>query len=354
MSMTRASIQRHAGMAAAILGGAALVLFLAWPSIQEFRKVEPHRRVLVVYGFSILAEAMNQDVFPAFSRRWKARTGEEVTFTTSFAGSGTITNQIIMGAPAVLAILSHEGDALRLQDAGAVSTDWRQFPARGVLNHTPFVILVRKGNPRKIESFADLARPGIGVIHPDPLTSGGAKWSILAEFGSAIDDLTAIDPEDQRRGKLRLLGIWSNVVGQSPSAAGARTQFENGLGDALITYEQQGLIPREGQQAKIEIIRPPRTIFSEHPVVLVDRNVRARDRDLVLALRDFLFSEEAQALFVRHGFRSAVDPRLDAANPDLPPIPGAFTVEQMGGWAAADALVYETVWKGQVLKELGR
>src|SRR5262245_21962442 len=126
--MATASFRRTAGTVSFIVVLAALALYVAWPSIQEARKVEPHRRVLVVYGFSILGEAMNQDVFPAFSRRWKEKTGEDVTFTSSFSGSGTVTNQIIMGAPAVLAILSHEGDALRLKQAGAVTTDWREFP----------------------------------------------------------------------------------------------------------------------------------------------------------------------------------------------------------------------------------
>ncbi len=335
-----------------VLGVAGLVLFLAWPTIQEARKAQPHQRVVVVYGFSILGEAMNQGVFPAFSRLWKEHHGEELVFTSSFSGSGTITNQIVMGAPAALAILSHEGDALRLKEAGAVATDWREFPARGIVNQTPFVILVRKGNPKNIRTYADLARPGIGIIHPDPLTSGGAKWSILAEFVSASGRPQSADPEDERMGKQQLLGIWKNVVGQSPSAAGARTQFENGLGDALITYEQQGLVGREGEKSQTEIVRPPFTILSEHPLILVDRNIRPRDRPAVEAFRDFLFSDAAQAIFVQYGFRSATSPSLDSANPNLPPLPQSFTVEEMGGWTAADANVYEKIWKGEVLKEL--
>ena len=331
---------------------AGLALFLAWPRIQEARKAQPHQRVVVVYGFSILAEAMNQGIFPEFSRRWKQEHGEELVFTSSFAGSGTITNQIVMGAPAAVAILSHEGDALRLKKAGAAAADWHEFPAKGIVNQTPFVILVRKGNPKKLRSFADLARPGVGIIHPDPLTSGGAKWSILAEFVSASGHPMAAGPEDQQLGKQQLLGIWKNVVGQSPSAAGARTQFENGLGDALITYEQQGLLGGEDTKSQTEIVRPPFTILSEHPLVLVDRNIRPHDRPAVEAFRDFLFSDAAQAIFVQYGFRSAVNPALDSANPKLPALPKTFTVEEMGGWEAADAEVYEKIWKGEVLKEL--
>jgi sulfate transport system substrate-binding protein len=160
------------------------------------------------------------------------------------------------------------------------------------------------------------------------------------------------DPKDQQLGKEQLLGIWKNVVGQSPSAAGARTQFENGLGDALITYEQQGLLGGQDKKNETEIVRPPFTILSEHPLVLVDRNIRAHDRPAVEAFRDFLFSDAAQAIFVQNGFRSAVNPSLDSANPKLPALPATFTVEEMGGWVAADTNVYEGIWKEQVLKEL--
>src|SRR5258705_6288941 len=146
-----------------LLALAVLVLYLAWPRIQDARKARLHQRVVVVYGFSILAEAMNQGIFPEFSRRWKAEHGEELVFTSSFAGSGTITNQIVLGAPAALAILSHEGDALRLKAAGAITADWHEFPAKGIVNQTPFVILVRKGNPKNLRTFADLARPGVGI-----------------------------------------------------------------------------------------------------------------------------------------------------------------------------------------------
>jgi sulfate/thiosulfate transport system substrate-binding protein len=355
MARQRNRRRRAENWIAGILGG-ALLLYLAFPYLQRAVRAAPKRRVLVVYGFSILEEAMNGGVFPAFSRAWKERTGEEVFFPSSFAGSGTITNQILLGAPAAVALLANEGDAERLKKAGEIRTDWREFPARGVLNRTPFVILVRTGNPRGIRSFDDLARKDLQIIHPDPLTSGGAAWAILAEFVSATRGPWPWSSEDLGRGTAQLRGIWSRVVGQSPSAMGARTQFANGFGDALVTYEQQGIATRTGaggDAGNVEMVLPPRTILSEHLAVLVDHNITARERFLALSFLDFLFSPRAQAIFVKYGFRSAVDPSLDAANASLAPLSDAVTVEEMGGWDAASGLVVERIWKGDVLKELG-
>ena len=115
---------------------------------------------------------MNETVFPAFQQVWQARTGERVEFIISFGGSGTVTNQVIMGVPAELALLSLELDAQRLSDNGVVpAQSWRRLPQGGIVNRTPFVILVR---------------PGVKVIHPDPLTSGGVNWAIVAEYGAGM------------------------------------------------------------------------------------------------------------------------------------------------------------------------
>jgi sulfate transport system substrate-binding protein len=295
---------------------------------------------------------MERGIFPAFARAWRERTGEQVFFPSSFAGSGTITNQILLGAPAAVAILAHEGDAERLRAAGEITTDWRRFPARGVMTRTPFVILVRTGNPLHIRSFADLTRPEVGIVHPDPLTSGGALWAILAEFASALPPAGLSDPDALRLGEERLKGIWHNVVGQSPSAVGARTQFENGFGDALVTYEQQGLNPR-GEGPGPEMVIPERPLLSEHLVVLVDHNIHHRDRELAEAFIEFLFSRDAQARFVSYGFRSAIDPALETTNPVFAPLVDPITIDELGGWSKACDLIVEGIWKGRVLKELG-
>ena len=325
----------------------ALLLFGVWPWLPGVRGDQ--RRTVVVYGFSILADVMNDGLFPAFQRKWQAEHGEQVEFISSFAGSGTVTNQIVMGVPAQVAILSLELDARRLADEGRIPQDaWRGLPHGGIVNRTPFIILVRSGNPKHIRGFADLARPGVGVVHPDPLTSGGAQWAILAEYGSALR-LT----HDPQIAYEELLGTWRNVVAQASSARAARTQFDSGFGDALITYEQEAIADAAKGELHGEVVYPHSTILSEHVVVVVDHQVRERDRELVHAFVDYLWSEESQRIFVEHGFRS-VDERLNSLNPWFGHIEDPFTVQDLGGWQKAKPDIIEALWKGRVLAELGR
>jgi sulfate transport system substrate-binding protein len=341
--------------------GAALLVWAVWPwtPLARLTRSGPPPRTIVLYGFSILGEALDQAVLPEFARRWRAQTGERVEFVTSYAGSGTITNQLLLGVPADLALLSLELDARRLADAGVIPAgSWLRLPFHGVVNRTPFVLLVRPGNPKGIHDFADLARPGVGVVHPDPLTSGGANWALLAEYGSAARraPVPAHPEMAEDAGYRSLLGVWRNVVAQAASARAARTQFENGFGDVLVTYEQDVLPSGKKKDAgapRWEIVYPPSTVLSEHTLVVLDRNVTPEERPLVDALVRFLWSEPAQRLFVERGFRS-VDEPLNAANPRFGTIQDPFLVGDLGGWPTAKKEIVERIWKGRVLKELGK
>jgi sulfate transport system substrate-binding protein len=333
-----------------LAAGAALLLYALWPWLPvPGRPARP--RTVAFYGFSILGEAMNRAVLPEFARRWRARTGERIEFVTSFAGSGTVTNQLIMGVPAQAALLSLELDAERLAQAGVVRAgSWRRLPYGGVVNRTPFVLVVRKGNPLGIHDFADLGRPGVKVVHPDPLTSGGANWALLAEYGSAARRSPGRAKE---AGYDALLGVWRHVVAQAASARAARTQFENGVGDVLITYEQDVIGDAARGTLPGEIVYPPSTVLSEHTLVILDKNVTPADRPLIDALVAFLWSEPAQRLFVEHGFRS-VDERLNAANPHFGAIRDPFLVGDFGGWDRVKKEIVDGIWKDRVLKAVGK
>jgi sulfate/thiosulfate transport system substrate-binding protein len=323
-----------------------LLAYALWPWV--FPPAQPTRTV-IVYGFSILGEVMNEGIFPAFAARWEVETGEQVEFISAFASSGTVTNQMIMGVPAEVAILSLELDALRLVEAGVVpGPTWRDLPHAGVVNRTPFIIIVRPGNPLNIQDFADLTRPGVGVVHPDPLTSGGAQWALLAEYGSVL-----MTGGDLQQAFDQLLGIWKNVVAQAASARAVRTQFESGFGDALITYEQEVISDLLRGRAIGEIAYPVSTILSEHTVVLLEDNIPADDLPVVRAFLDYLWSDEAQRIFVAYGFRS-VDESLNSLNPYFGEIVAPFTVAEMGGWVEAKKAIVDAIWKDKVLPELGQ
>lgn len=330
--------------------GLALLLYALWPWLPvPGRTARP--RTVVFYGFSILGEALNEDVLPEFARRWRQTTGEPVEFITSFAGSGTVTNQIALGVPAQLALLSLELDAERLAAAGVVAPgSWRRLPYGGVVNRTPFVLVVRRGNPKNVHDFSDLARPGVRVVHPDPMTSGGANWALLAEYGAAARR----HPGGERQAGFEALrGVWRHVVAQAASARAARTQFENGFGDVLVTYEQDVLGDAAKGKLPGEIVYPPSTVLSEHTLVVIDKKIAPADRPLISALVQFLWSEPAQRLFVRRGFRS-VDERLNADNPAFGRIQDPFRVADFGGWDRVKKEIVDGIWKDRVMKEIGK
>src|SRR6266550_7946343 len=295
---------RTAIVAVTILGLLAVNACLPRPASESGGGVN-----ITVYGFSIMKESLEKAIYPAFAAKVKREHGFDVRFTSSFAGSETITNQILQGVKAQVAILSIERDAQRLKDSGFVTSDWRLLPQKGIINKTPFVILVRKGNPKGIHDFSDLAKPGIRLIHPDPVSSGGAQWSILAVYGSELvkSQKHSGDP-DRVRALQTLQAIWRNVISTPASAREARTTFELGNGDALITYELDALLMKQANsKSDAEIVIPEATILSEHPAVVIDRNVSAVDREVINAFMQYLWSEEAQRAFVKFNFRSATN-----------------------------------------------
>lgn len=338
--MNEWSWTRFISRAVILLIVGALVFYAVEPWLPWNARARP--RTIVVYGFSILGDVMNKGIFPAFQKEWKARTGEDVEFIASFAGSGTITNQIILGVPAQVGILSTELDAQRLvQERVLPSETWHNLPHRGTVNLTPFVILSRAGNPKNIRDYADLMRPGVGVVHADPRTSGGAMWGILAEYGSA-KMLGASDADAEQQ----LARIWKNVVAQASSARGARTQFDNGFGDALVTYEQEALYDQARNRFQGELIYPRSTIESEHTVVVLDRNIAPEERALVNAFVEFLWSAQGQKIFVDYGFRS-VDAEINGDA--FTPIEKPFRVGELGGWTAVKQKIIDAIWQEKII-----
>jgi sulfate/thiosulfate-binding protein len=308
-------------------------------------------RNVTLYAFSVMKEAMDKAILPGFIAKWKREQGEDVKFTTSYAGSETITNQILQGVGAHIGIFSIERDVERLAQKGLVTSNWKALPFGGIVNKTPFIILVRKGNPKGIRDFADLGKPGVRLIHPDPDGSGGAQWSLLAIYGSELRKSQAESGGvDQARALQLLKSVWARVISTPGSAREARTQFETGYGDALITYELEGLMMKAAG-SDIEIVVPRSTIFSEHPAVVIDRNVKPDERPVIDAFMQYLWSDEAQQAFVKYHFRSVTHDEFNDAHAEFAHIELPFTVELFGGWQRAYPEVIDRIWRNQVKKK---
>ncbi|HZS08916.1 MAG TPA: sulfate ABC transporter substrate-binding protein [Blastocatellia bacterium] len=328
--------------------GVALLLLFEITCCRKPPQTGVDEATITVYGFSVVKEALETEIFPAFQKHWVEKTGQQVKFASSFAGSEIVTNQILSGVKADIAILAIERDAERLRKGGAVKSDWHELPHKGIVNRTPFVIAVRKGNPKGIHDFPDLAKPGVKVIHPDPISSGGAQWSLLAIYGS---ELMKSERQTGNRDSAKALDlikrIWKNVIATPGSAREARTQFETGFGDALITYELEAL-QLDDRHEPFEIVVPSSTIFSEHPVVIVDRDISPTKRALVEVFASYLWSETAQRAWVKYHFRAVTDEKLNESEPRFARIAHPFKVADLGGWERAYPDIIEGVWKKQI------
>jgi len=290
--------------------------------------------VIALYGFSVKGEVMEGSIIPGFKDYWKERTGRDVSFETYFAGSGKITNQVVVGAPAEVMILSTEWDALKLEEHGCTKGGYRDLPHNGTVSMSPWVILTRRGNPKDITSFSDLSMPGVEIVHADPLTSGGACWSIFAVYGSqlVLSEIEEGSPNTTLAEEV-LEGFIGNVISWQSSARKALAQFSLGYGDVLVTYENEALLAlKMGEE--FEMVYPGPTIYSEHKAVVVDRNVNDDEKELVDEFVDYLFKEESQKAMAGHGFRS-IDEEINRNNAMFPRIDHGFTVELLGGWDQA-------------------
>lgn len=280
-------------------------------------------QTVIVYGFTAIEGVLQEAVFPGFQRHLQERSGERVEFIATFAGSGAITREIINKIPVEIALLSSEIDALRLAKRGIVSPGtWRRLPRQGVVTRSPMVILVRAGNPKRIESHEDLLREGVEIVQCDPLTSGAGEWSLLS-FYAAIQRRSG----DAEQARARLDELRDHIVATEPSAGAALAAFVEGArGDALITYECDWLGLDPEKRRSLQIVYPATTLSSEHMVIRIDKNIDPGKRELIDALVEYLWSDEAQAMFDRYGFMES-DPE---ALPD-----GAFadvlTLDDLGG-----------------------
>ncbi len=302
-------------------------------------------RTLTVYGYSAMEEPLKDEVIPAFQEWYRQTHGEDVEFVTAFAGSGHLFNQIRAGAPAQIAIFATEIEPTKLMEDGLITTDWRAFPDNGTFALTVAVILTRDGNPENIKSFDDLGNNGVDVLLPDPTTSGGAQWAILALYGSAILNGAGIPSDGDTELAAKLLKrVINNASSLPESARKALTQFGLGYGDALLTYENDALVDI-AKGRNYEIVMPQSTIAIEPKVVIIDANVDEEDEALVEEFMDFLWGPQTQEAMAKHHFRVVDQTVFQRYATNFQKVDSPFTIDDLGGWDEAAAQIIEGAWR---------
>ena len=277
-----------------------------------------------------------RELIPMFQKQWKEQTGQDVVFEESYLGSGAQSRAIVEGFEADIVALSLEADINRIVDAGLITHDWKSGPYQGMVSDSVVAFAVRPGNPLGIQDWADLAKPGVKILTPNPKTSGGAMWNILALYGAAERGyVQGVPANDEAAAAAFLLAVLNNVTVMDKAARESITNFEKGIGDVAITYENEVLVGQQSGQVYDRVL-PRSTILIENPVAVVDTYVdKHGTRSAAEAFVEFLFSGEAQEVFARYGLRS-VDPQVAQTTAELyPPVEDLFTIEHFGGWAQA-------------------
>ena len=274
----------------------------------------------------------------AFAQYWKAKTGDTVTVRQSHGGSGKQARSVIDGLPAdvVTLALAYDIDAIAMQ-AKSLPANWQsRLPDNSAPYTSTIVFLVRKGNPKGIRDWADLARPGIQVITPNPKTSGGARWNYLAAWGTTLKKTSG----DEAAAKDFVTRLYRNVPILDSGARGSTTTFvQRGIGDVFISWENEAFLAvKELGKDRFEIVAPPVSILTEPPVALVDKVAdRRRTRKIAEAYLERLFSPEGQEIGARHFYRPRLKEVAERHKGDFPEI-RLFTIDELfGGWKKAQA-----------------
>ncbi|WP_051287249.1 sulfate ABC transporter substrate-binding protein [Paenibacillus taiwanensis] len=298
---------------------------------------------LVIGAYSVAKDAL-QLIIPAFQQEWKQQTGQSVEVQQSYEASGTQARSIAGGMEADVALFAMSGDVDKLVKAKLVSPQWQeQDRYGGMVTNSIVVIGTREHNPHQIKDWTDLTRADVDVLYPNPKTSGGAQWDINAIYGSGLQlaKKQGVDASDAPAYAKKLLAdIHSRVISMDKSGRASMAAFEYGVGDAIVTYENE-LLARQKQGIHYEIVVPKHTIRIDNPIVVVDHYAdKHGTREVAEAFVAFARSEKAQQIWVEAGFRAVNEQVAKAHAGQLVNPEELFTIEDMGGWEHVRETLY--------------
>jgi sulfate transport system substrate-binding protein len=282
-----------------------------------------------------VAREFYKDYNAAFAKHWKATAGEDITLNQSHGGSSKQARAVIEGLDADVITMNQALDIDVVADKGLIAADWaKRLPNNAAPTTSVTVLMVRKGNPKGIKDWADLAKPGVSVVIPNPKVTGNGRYTYLAVWGSVIK--AGGTPAQARELTQK---VFANVPVFDGGGRAATTTFaQRQIGDALATFESevQSIVEEFGKD--FEIVYPKSTVLAENPVAVVDKVVdRKGTRKQAEAYLKWLWSDEAQAIAVKHNLRPRNEKLLAQHAKDFPKV-NTFTVDEVfGGWKKAQA-----------------
>ncbi len=281
------------------------------------------------------------DLIPAFN---KTAEGKGVKFTQSYGASGDQARAVESGLPADFVALSLAPDVDKLVEPGIVAKNWADDDTDGFVTNSVVVFAVRKGNPKNIKTWDDLTKKGVEVITPNPFTSGGAKWNLMAAYGAQLEQ--GKSPEE---GLEFLKGVLKNTPVQDKSARESLATFSGGKGDVLISYENEAIT---AQKAGVELdyVIPDETILIQNPAAVTEK---AKSPDKAKAFLEFLKTDEAQKIYASKGYRSVTPALVDKST--YPDPKKLFKIDKFGGWDKVNADFFDpdTGSVAKIEQELG-
>ena len=278
-----------------------------------------------------------KDLGDGFSAQWKAKTGDTVTLNTSNGGSGAQARAVIDGLQADIVTLALAADIDAVaKNAKLLPDDWQKRLPEGSTPYTSTIVfLVRKGNPWKIKDWPDLVKPGIQVVTPNPKTSGGARWAYLAAWAYA----EKAPGGNVAKAKDFVANLYHHVPVLDSGARGSTITFtKRGIGDVLLSWENEAQLALRESPGQYDVIYPSRSILAEPPVALVDKNVdRHKTRAVAEAFLNYLYTPQAQLIEAKDFYRPRDPVAAAKYKSQFPNIPLATVESDFGGWEKAQA-----------------
>jgi sulfate/thiosulfate transport system substrate-binding protein len=274
-------------------------------------------------SLSVVAYSIPTAVFPKLISAYQATPqGKGVSFSTSFAASEVQSKAVAAGLPADVVNFSVSTDMDRLVKAGLVAKDWNANPQHGIVSRSVVVFVLRNGNPKHIKTWDDLVKPGVDVVFPNPFSSGGARWDVMAAYGAMLRE-----GKTPKQAQAYLRQLFQHNVSQDTSGRNALNTFLAGKGDVLLTYESDAK-NAQAQGKPVFFLIPKATLQIETPLAAVNTSNKAEATKFV----NWLYTPAAQTIWAENGFRP-VDPSiLRRFKKQFPPRPQLFKIGYVGGW----------------------